>query len=109
MPQADKKCEDILGKNNREVAVCLNDLGVALIARHRWAEGFAEFRKALAVWRRALGWPDDDGIDTLHKNLYSSALMHREFAIAVEAAESALAYVKKQHGEQHPAIVPAAQ
>ncbi len=69
LPQAIKKYEDILGKNNREVAVCLNDLGAALIAQRRWAEGFVEFRKALAVWE-ALGWPDDGGIGTLHKNLY---------------------------------------
>ena len=51
-----------------------------------------------------LGWPDDR-IDTLHDNFYMAALMHGEFAIAVEAAESAPRVRKEAIWPAAPSIV----
>ena len=104
LPRAVEKCREILGENSRDEAIHVNDLGVAVEAQGRPDEAIGYFRSALVIWE-ALGWPEDDGINVVHNNLYACALKHEDFSAVVSCAESALAHVRRHYGARHPALV----
>jgi tetratricopeptide (TPR) repeat protein len=102
--RAIERCQEILGKNSRDEAIHLNDLGVAVGEQERADEAIAHFKSALAIWE-AIDWPEDDGVDVVHTNLFAYALKHENFSVAASAAESALAYERRHCGSRHPALV----
>ncbi len=103
--RAMETCRKLLGESSRDEAIYWNELGVAVGSQEgRWDEAIRYFRNALAIWE-AMNWPADDGVSVVHTNLFSLALMHGDFSVAVSTAESKLAYDRKHYGARHPALV----
>ncbi|NQT38006.1 MAG: tetratricopeptide repeat protein [Planctomycetes bacterium] len=104
LPRAIEECQKIVGRNSRDEAILRNELGVAVGEQGRPDEAIGFFKSALAIWE-VIDWPEDDGVNVVHTNLYSCALMHSDFSTAVSTAESALAYARRHYGARHPALV----
>jgi tetratricopeptide (TPR) repeat protein len=103
MRQVVAEQRSLLGSNNLQYTVSLNNLAVMLDGDLRSGEAEAFYRRSLAIRERVLG-PDDYIVALALNNLAANLLAQNRYADAVPLLRRALVITESTYGGAHPDV-----